>query len=227
MKIRSGWALDLGVGAGILLLKVLAATFRFRKYGHEHFERFEAEGGGIVAFWHNRIIGGCVSPPFRAYAARYPSYVMISRHFDGELIARVSGSFGYKAVRGSSGKGGREAIDELAALVGGGDTCVITPDGPRGPRYVVQSGIARLCERIKRPVLPFYGAFSRRWKFDSWDGFEIPQPFAEISLLCGEMIRPCGDVETTRVRIEAAMRRQVAEGEALYGRPPDFVEKTA
>ena len=199
---------------GALLLKLFAVTWRFHCPNREIFERHAAAGGVILPFWHNRMLGACTAPIFRAH----DTVVVASRHKDGEIITRIQAWFGHRAVRGSSGKGGGEAFARMEEEFRAGSVVGITPDGPRGPRYRVQPGAALLCERTGRPVIPFLTVARRRWKFGSWDRFELPHPFTEITLIFGEAVLPTGDAETTRARIEALMRRMVEEGERLYGR---------
>jgi hypothetical protein len=199
---------------GAPLLKLLAATWRWRYSGDDVFRRHVGEGGVILPFWHNRILGACTAPIFR----RHDTVVVVSRHKDGEIITRIQARFGHRAVRGSSGKGGGEALAAMEVEIRAGSVVGITPDGPRGPRYRVQPGAAILAERTGRPVIPFLPVARRRKKFASWDRFELPRPFTEITVLFGEAIFPLGEVEATRSRIEDSMRHMVEEGERLYGR---------
>lgn len=202
------------VSLGVPCLKLLAATWRWRYAGEAAFERHAGEGGVIIPFWHNRIIGACAAPIFR----RHDTVVLVSRHKDGEIITRIQARFGHRAVRGSSGKGGGTALAAMEAELRAGSAVAITPDGPRGPRYRVQPGTAFLCERSGRPVVPFLPVARRRKQFASWDRFELPTPFTEITVVFGAAIFPTGELEATRIRIEESMRRMVEAGERLYGR---------
>jgi len=130
--------------------------------------------------------------------------------------------FNHRAVRGSTKKGGIEALSELEDEVRKGAIVGITPDGPRGPKYKVQPGVALLCERTRRPVIPFITVSRQRWKFNSWDGFELPKPFTEIILIFGKRIDSSGNVTETRLKIENEMRSMVIEGEKIFNRTPDF-----
>jgi lysophospholipid acyltransferase (LPLAT)-like uncharacterized protein len=203
---------------GGAVLKTLAATWRFRTLHEEIFLAHHAQGGVILPFWHNRIIGACATPFFRPY----DTTVVVSQHTDGEIIARIQWKFGHRAVRGSSKRGGAEALREMEMEVKAGSVVGITPDGPRGPKYVVKPGAAVLAVRTGRPVIPFLTFYRSRWKFNSWDGFELPKPFTEMTLIFGGPILSDGDIESTRKRIEEEMKRMVIEGEAIYGRKPDF-----
>ncbi len=83
---------------------------------------------------------------------------------------------GIDSVRGSSS---RRAI---AALIGlkrelrkGHDVC-LTPDGPRGPRYVLHAGAVKLAQSTGAPIMPMHATFSDAWRFSSWDRMVIPKP---------------------------------------------------
>lgn len=136
--------------------------------------------------------------------------------FDGELAARTVSYFGAETVRGSSSRGGSEALREMqkAALI---VPCVgITIDGPRGPRRVSKPGIAILSARTQLPVVPIMVALTRRKRLKSWDRMPIPLPGGRVVLDHGEPIAPpSGDspecIEAKRLEIEqTCLRMQLA-----------------
>src|SRR5207237_2956860 len=61
---------------------------------------------------------------------------------------------------------------------------VITPDGPRGPRFEFKPGALLLSQMSGRPVLPMAYAASRAWLI-KWDKFVIPVPFSRIAIAIG------------------------------------------
>jgi hypothetical protein len=62
---------------------------------------------------------------------------------------------------------------------------VITPDGPRGPRFKFKPGALLLAQMSQRPILPMAYAASRAWLV-KWDKFVIPVPFlARIAIAVG------------------------------------------
>jgi lysophospholipid acyltransferase (LPLAT)-like uncharacterized protein len=56
---------------------------------------------------------------------------------DGELVARFVARFGFEVVRGSSSRGGAEALRMLARSIRDGYDVVVVPDG-RGARAMVR-----------------------------------------------------------------------------------------
>jgi lysophospholipid acyltransferase (LPLAT)-like uncharacterized protein len=144
------------------------------------------------------------------------SVVLVSRHGDGEFIARVLTGLGYSVARGSSTRGGARAALELLAHARKvrGDIG-ITPDGPKGPPQKAQDGCVFLASRSGFPLLPLAALAERSWRLRSWDRFVIPKPFSRIAVVAGEPISVPPDVPREemgryRERFEAA----IAEAEA-------------
>jgi lysophospholipid acyltransferase (LPLAT)-like uncharacterized protein len=156
----------------------------------------------IYAFWHGRLFPLVYSHRRRGIA------VLISRHRDGEWIARVIEALGFRTARGSSTRGGGTGALEMLALAERGALLAITPDGPRGPARQVKPGLVWLAARTGWPVVPVATAASRAWVFRSWDRFRVPQPFARVQIAYGEPIHVRLDEageEDWRRRIEAAI----------------------
>jgi lysophospholipid acyltransferase (LPLAT)-like uncharacterized protein len=73
------------------------------------------------------------------------------------------------------------------ALKEGFDFC-ITPDGPRGPRYVFHSGVIKLAESSGAPIVPIHLQFASAWKLKTWDQLVIPKPFSRVKVVFDELI---------------------------------------
>ncbi len=128
---------------GAFLLKALRRTLRV-----ETVNRPPDDAQVIFSFWHGRIL----MMPFMKISR--PTSVMVSRHKDGELIARVVKYFGINSSRGSTTRGGVSALKELIKLAREGFCIAFTPDGPRGPRYIVQSGVIQAAKATGLPIYP-------------------------------------------------------------------------
>ena len=79
---------------------------------------------------------------------------MVSASKDGGFLASILECFGVQPVRGSSSRRGPQALLELTGWAERGYDLAITPDGPRGPRYVVQEGIIALAQVTGLPIVP-------------------------------------------------------------------------
>lgn len=139
----------------------------------------------IFCVWHNRLalcifaydIFGNSSPTRRKMAA------MASASRDGGFLCAILDRFGVLPVRGSSSRRGRQALLELTTLAKRGMDLAITPDGPRGPRYVIQDGVIALAQITGLPIIPF--SYDLGWKITikSWDRFMIPLPFSRWDMV--------------------------------------------
>ncbi|MEO6725241.1 MAG: hypothetical protein ABIP14_08055, partial [Blastocatellia bacterium] len=61
-------------------------------------------------------------------------------------------------------------------------------DGPHGPLYEAKPGALLLAAKANAAILPFSISLDRCWRLPSWDGIEIPKPFARAIVVIGERI---------------------------------------
>jgi len=149
----------------------------------------DIEPGVIWAFWHNRLL---LLPVFRRRRVRERRIcVLTSPSRDGALLAAIMKHFAMDAVRGSSNKRAAQALVECRRRLVEGSDLAITPDGPRGPVYVAAPGTVQLARVTGRPVLPVQVEYSRKWRLKSWDRFQIPKPFARVTVTILPPLR-CG-----------------------------------
>jgi len=131
---------------------------------------------GIYAFWH-RCLLACVWR-FRNLGIA----ILISRSFDGELIARTVERLGFIAIRGSSSRDGATGLRGLHRAWLDGHYCAITADGPRGPAMVAKPGVVQVARLANTTVGAFYVHPERAWQLRSWDRFLIPKPFSHVTV---------------------------------------------
>jgi lysophospholipid acyltransferase (LPLAT)-like uncharacterized protein len=138
----------------------------------------------MVAFWHGKLL----LAPFIYQKLRKNAKigVIISDHFDGEIIARTMGYFGFDTIRGSSSKGGIKALKESFRRIGEGYDIAITPDGPRGPYQSVADGIVSITQKKEMMIIAFNYKSSAYWELKSWDKFMIPKPFSTMDFYASE-----------------------------------------
>jgi lysophospholipid acyltransferase (LPLAT)-like uncharacterized protein len=179
--VRRGIRYRLGGLLGRLLATALLITVRFRTEKRERFDRFADRGEPVLyALWHGRLLPLTYFHRGRGIAA------MISRSADGEYIARMVAGWGFEAVRGSTSRGGGEALREVARRIRGGQSVAITPDGPRGPRQRVQPGVVLAAQLTGAAILPVVAGCSRAGWPGGWDRFCIPKPFSRVVVVYGE-----------------------------------------
>jgi lysophospholipid acyltransferase (LPLAT)-like uncharacterized protein len=141
----------------------------------------------VCVLWHNRLF--VASHLFQKYFRGTEMYGLISPSRDGAWLSEVYRNMGIHAIRGSTRRGGRNALIEMIDAIRKGHTVAITPDGPRGPRYFVKPGIITLAKETHVPILIAGIRMHSAWRFNSWDRFYLPKPFSRISVTCG-MILP-------------------------------------
>ncbi|MDZ4744939.1 MAG: DUF374 domain-containing protein [bacterium] len=131
---------------------------------------------GVVAFWHGEML-----PIWCAFANK-GNIGMASSSKDGGLLNTLLRAWGYKTIRGSSSKGGREALDDMIVMATT-RLVLVTPDGPRGPAHVCKPGCVVVAQRAQIPLTLVRAYASRARVFKrSWDTFMLPLPFAHITL---------------------------------------------
>src|SRR5262249_40450158 len=134
MKLRSPWLVRPLALLAACLIRAWTASVRLRVVsadGRTHPADARAERF-LYAFWHEDILLAAVQ--------RARIRVLVSRHADGEFIARVAHHLGRGTVRGSTTRGGVPALLELVR-VSRRSHLGVTPDGPKGPRRRVQMGL--------------------------------------------------------------------------------------
>ncbi len=151
----------------------------------------------VVAFWHAELL---LAPfIYKKIAPNRRVEVMISEHFDGELIAQTMRFFGIGAIRGSSSKGAAKALIKAIKRVKEGGDVAITPDGPKGPRHELSDGIVAIAKKSKAPIVIFNYRPTKYKQAKSWDKFLIPMPFGTIDFFCSEPIY-IEDLETEEAK---------------------------
>jgi hypothetical protein len=205
MRIPRALARSAGPAAGALGLRALARTLRIRREEDAVAPLWAARAPVIYAVWHGRIL---LLPYLYGHRG---CCVLASRSRDGEIVSRLIQRFGLEPVRGSSTRGGGEALRLLTRQLRRGREVVVVPDGPVGPREVLKSGVIALARLSGAPIVPMAVGASRYWPLRSWDEFRIPKPFARCVVRFGEPIRISADAdraaqEAARKDVEAALR---------------------
>src|ERR1700679_579072 len=149
-------------GLSALLIQAIASTLRVTLVDRGGIMNRSERPPVILVFWHNRLF--LMSPFYHRYCRSHAALALISRSRDGEFISNVVAWFKIRSARGSSSRYGTAAA--LTALHAARDEkldIVITPDGPRGPRYRVQPGVLRLAQATGRPIVTVTTNLGWKW----------------------------------------------------------------
>jgi hypothetical protein len=193
-----------------VIFRTLSRTLRLRGLVEADYTdcSVETRRGYIYALWHDAIL-----IPLARQALERPNVAaLVSRHQDGAYLAEFMHYIGIRSIRGSTARGGDQALRDLMRL--GDDWHIfITPDGPRGPQHVIKSGLVYLASRTGRPIVPMVSHFGSAWHVrGSWTGLRIPKPFSRGCYLFGEPLSIPPDlsrdeIERHRARVQSEMDR--------------------
>lgn len=209
MKIRNRTLVRLAGWSATRVIKTLFATVRhsYQPLGSNLDPKHRQDSGrSIYAIWHESLL--CPAVLF----GRYDIAVLISKHADGQLLAQLIASMGMSTVLGSTNRGGVDAVRKLIANDAPWRHLAVTPDGPRGPRRIVQPGIIYVAARTGMTIVPVGVGYRKPFRFKSWDRFAVPKPFGRATIVTGnpitipEAIRP-DTLEPFRLIVQNEMDR--------------------
>lgn len=165
----------LGIRIASFLVNVLLKTVRIRIDNSDVVKILDQEKKNyVVAFWHGSMIVGWYMQRNRNFAS------LVSKSKDGDVLTAILEKWKFHVVRGSSSKGGHEALDMMIHLTEENYHLAITPDGPTGPIYKMKPGAVITARRSQIPLLLVGIGMKNKWNLKSWDRFEIPKPFSKV-----------------------------------------------
>ena len=168
-----------------ILLSLFCASCNWKIIGKENLDNaIKKNKPVLLTLWHGRFL-------FVSYFItkwKYSSYAIAGHHRDANRIALILSNWGFKLIRGSSSKGGKDVIKKMIKHFNNNATICITSDGPRGPIHIAKSGSIKVSMESNATILPVTGIASKYWKINSWDKFILPKPFSTIYLKIGNEI---------------------------------------
>ena len=205
------------IGAfAVFVFRCLFKTLRLRFHTAEKTNPYLIEGDDrfIYCVWHDQLLIPIFGGKHRHTAA------LVSQNQDGGLVAAGLRSAGIQPVRGSTSRGGAQAMRQLIqeSL---GNHIVMTPDGPRGPRREMSAGVVFLASHSGRAIVPSAFTCERGWRFGvGWTDLLVPKPFSKVHLLTGEPIHipPDADLRAELARVAAAMLAMNDLGDSFAAR---------
>jgi len=209
-----GWRERFLSGVVCVTLEGTGMTVRKRMTLPEKEGLFPADQPLIFCIWHNRLALAPIL--YRLFVRRlnrpHRMAALVSASRDGGILAEILKHFRIHPVRGSTSRRGPQALLELISWAERGYDLTITPDGPRGPRYVIQSGIISLAQVTGLPIIPASYQLSWKYRLRSWDRFQVPVPFARCDVRMAEPLhipRLASEEERERLRLELEARMRL------------------
>jgi lysophospholipid acyltransferase (LPLAT)-like uncharacterized protein len=206
-----------------VLLMIVGRTWRFEVLAEEGvtpaFHGF-MPSREIYCFWHQCVL------PCAFYFRSTHATILISQSFDGELITRTLELFGFRAVRGSSSRGGREGLLGLRRVLDERSPAIFTADGPRGPIYRSKLGPVKLAQMTGAPIGAFHLEPQKAWVMRSWDRFLVPKPFTKIAVSWGQWTTVPEDataeaLEAYREQVDLSLENARLRSYAQLGKPAE------
>jgi lysophospholipid acyltransferase (LPLAT)-like uncharacterized protein len=214
--LRRAWVQSTLAFALTVYVRLVTATMRWRFDQTETVATEMAKPeGGMLFFWHGRI---ALAVTCRGLISERTFRPMISLSPDGEFIAQAAAWLGFPPIRGSTArhpgqasKGGAGAFMEALDHVAAGGAVIITPDGPRGPREVMQAGPVMLARRAETRVFLAGIAARPAVTLNNWDQTRLPLPFSRgVAIFEGPLYAPAGadraQAEAVRADWQARLR---------------------
>ncbi len=195
-----------------LLLRFLFCTSRKRYIDLHKLTRFFDESRPIIVVsWHNRNILSSLGYLVHRPKGRH-FFPMASASKDGTIATVTMKWLGVTCIRGSSSRGGTQALRTMIRMARAGHDLGITPDGPRGPAYRIQEGVITTARLTGLPIVPIAYQAKRKKILNSWDRMIVPYPFNTLNYVYGDAItvpKDCAEeeLETYRIKVERELMR--------------------
>lgn len=197
MKIRSRWLTWGAAAVAVGLCKLLFATCRKVYIGIDEETRLDYVPGSddnvryVVCVWHDELMVPTFASPG---GLRRNTCCLVSQHQDGSYLANAMALLGYSTVRGSSRRGGAQAVRKLLDDTAG-KHIVITPDGPGGPRRQMKAGAVFIASQLGRRIVPSAYSATSAWRpKGNWTDMLIPKPFSTVYVAMGTPIEVPGEL---------------------------------
>lgn len=177
-------------------------TSRYRFILPEHYSKkqFLNEKGVIFAIWHNRLTFGP-----RIFKGQKDTLALISPHSDGKIISNIVQNFGFGIIEGSTNKDAVSALKKIIHKISSGSNIVITPDGPRGPIYKINSNITQIAKKYNAKLIPISCNSTKYLSLNSWDNLIMPLPFGTIRIIIGAPLKLSEDSEQNSYFLEQSL----------------------
>lgn len=193
-----------------LLLRVILWTCSYKMKGLDAFHAVSKNRKCILMLWHNRLL--IVPEILRKFAAKNNYTAFISNSLDAEPFAIMINSYRFGRTIRVPHLSRHFALKKMIDLLkNSNEVIVITPDGPRGPRYEVKPGTALAAKKTLANIIPFSWHASRFWELHTWDKLRIPKPFSTIFLEFGHPLEAdnfsgLGDKEESQLIRQALLK---------------------
>jgi lysophospholipid acyltransferase (LPLAT)-like uncharacterized protein len=205
---------------GAMVLLVWYKTLRVTVIGGETERELRRKQTMFYATFHRGVI-------WTIYFWRWrKGFYLASSSKDGEWAVGLIKAFGNHAVRGSSSRGGKLAIQGMVDALRSGISGGIIPDAPKGPERVCKIGTLVAAQRAGVSIVPVAIHADRCWRLRGWDRTIFPKPFSRFVVKFGEpfTVDPALSgpaLEARLAEFDAVMNRIADDADTFFGAPPE------
>ena len=165
---------------GRWVFQLLFFLNKVKIHGEENLLKLAKVGKPImVCVWHGRL----VFPSWYIRLKITNLHAIASHHSDAEIMARILKRWGYGLIRGSTKKGGKAVVLEMAEVFRNGGIVAVTNDGPKGPPRIAKGGSTGLAIKYNVNMVTITGYATKFWQMKSCDRFILPKPFGRIDIM--------------------------------------------
>lgn len=168
-------------------LRLVLFTCRIEVQGVEELKRVASQDRCILMLWHNRLT--ILPEILLKNAPQFIYCAFVSNSRDGELLAILANSYKHGRTLRVPHNARHQALSQMIKqLKQNHEVMIVTPDGPRGPRYQVKPGIVVAAQESSAYIIPFSWSANNFWQLKSWDQLRFPKPFTRIQATFGAPI---------------------------------------
>jgi len=215
--VLTGVLSRLAPSLGHACIRALRRTMKIAYENRQVVDEFCRKGEHyIVAFWHSRLL----MMPYGHLSSRMS--VISSTHRDGMMLGGILQRFGVDLSKGSSTRGGVEALHSLIRKARHGFDLGFASDGPKGPRRSLKGGVIRAAKLSGLPIVPVAFSAFPAVRFASWDRMMLPKPFSRGVFTYGHPIRVAREIEgeeeeRVRLHLENTLNRMTDDLDCATG----------
>lgn len=170
------------------LLHVLIRTCRLKIEGIDLFCELVSKEKCMLMLWHNRL----ALAPFilSQYTPHIRYAALVSGSRDGDILSNIVHSYKNGSTIRVPHLARYQALQNVIRHVEERkQVVIITPDGPRGPRYEVKPGIAIAALETQAHIVSLNWEAKSYWELKTWDRFRLPKPFTTIHITFNTSLR--------------------------------------
>lgn len=168
----------------------------------------------VIAHWHGNELA------LIHLARRYRIATITSTSKDGELMNCVLHWLGAETARGSSTRGGANAMRGLISHCRkNGNNVSFAVDGPKGPIYKVKPGVFEFSRLMNAPIYTASVSVSRPWIFSrAWNRAVLPKPFSHVHVRIAKGLPAITRDQNSRdAALASTLERLLEEGGRIAG----------